>query len=186
MSQIEFARLAEPFAPEEIEWRMQQAGDKNGRLWCLVVPYVTNRAIQQRLDDVCGPENWKNEFLPGPSGGVLCGISVRVMIQATTNLTTGEVVMASEWLTKFDGAENTKGMEGEAAIKGGFSAAMKRAAVQFGIGRYLYALEETFAIINERGRFRGRTKDQKPFRWDPPELPEWALPRQRLTTQRQG
>ena len=76
------------------------------------------------------------------------------------------------WITKWDGAENTD-VEG---VKGGLSGAMKRAAVQWGIGRYLYGLEETFAIINERGRFRGRTKDQKPFRWDPPELPEWALP----------
>lgn len=165
---IDFSRLAEPFAAEEIEWRIQQAGEKNGRAWAIVVPYVTNRAIQQRLDEVCGPENWKNEFLPGPDGGVVCGLSIRV---------------GDEWVCKWDGAENTEGMGGDNAVKGGLSAAMKRAAVQWGCGRYLYALDESFAIINERGRFRGRTKDQKPFRWDPPELPDWALPKQRLTRQ---
>jgi hypothetical protein len=164
---IDFQRLALPFAPEEIEWRIQQAGDKGGRLWAIVVPYVTNRAIQQRLDDVCGPENWKNEFTPGPDGGVMCGLSIRV---------------GDEWVPKWDGAENTD-VEG---VKGGFSAAMKRAAVQWAIGRYLYALGETFATITERGRFRGRTKDQKSFRWDPPELPEWALPRQPLVNKREG
>jgi hypothetical protein len=87
----------------------------------------------------------------------MCGLSIRV---------------GDEWVTKWDGAENTD-VEG---VKGGLSGAMKRAAVQWGIGRYLYALEETFAVISERGRFRGRTKDQKLFRWDPPELPDWAVP----------
>jgi hypothetical protein len=174
---IDFTRLALPFAPEEIEWRLQQAGEKNGRIWARVVPYVTNRAIQQRLDDVCGPENWRNEFMPGPDGGVLCGLSIRVPVQ-TTNKTTGEVLESWEWVCKYDGAENPT-MEGS-EIKGGISNAMKRAAVQWGVGRFLYALEETFAVVTERGRFRGRTKDQKPFRWDPPELPAWALPRQSL------
>jgi hypothetical protein len=104
----------------------------------------------------------RNRFLP--DGGVLCSLSIRV---------------GDEWVTKQDGAENTQ-IE---STKGGLSGAMKRAAVQWGCGRYLYALEETFAIISERGRFRGRTKDQKPFKWDPPELPEWALPPQRVTKQ---
>jgi hypothetical protein len=157
MSEINFKALQDYFEADAIEWRIQQAGEKNGRVWAITVPYVTNRAIQMRLDEVVGPENWRNEFRPGPDGGVMCGLSIRV---------------GDEWVTKWDGAENTD-VEG---VKGGLSGAMKRAAVQWGIGRYLYALEETFAVISERGRFRGRTKDQKPFRWDPPELPDWATP----------
>jgi hypothetical protein len=157
MAEINFKALQDYFEADAIEWRIQQAGEKNGRVWAITVPYVTNRAIQMRLDEVVGPENWRNEFRPGPDGGVMCGLSIRV---------------GDEWVTKWDGAENTD-VEG---VKGGLSGAMKRAAVQWGIGRYLYALEETFAVISERGRFRGRTKDQKPFRWDPPELPDWAMP----------
>ena len=42
---------------------------------------------------------------------------------------------------KWDAAENTQ----VEAVKGGRSGAMKRAAVQWGIGRYLYNLEEGFA-----------------------------------------
>lgn len=178
MGQIDFSALALPFAEEEIEWRIQQAGEKQGRFWALVVPYVTNRAIQQRLDDVCGPENWKNEFARGPDGGVLCGISIRVPVQSV-NLTTGETTETFEWVTKHDGADNPK-MDGN-ETKGGLSAAMKRAAVQWSIGRFLYALEEGWAEISAQGRFRGKTKDGKPFRWNPPALPEWALPAQRLT-----
>lgn len=149
--------LQDRFTSDELEWRLQQAGEKNGRIWAICVPYVNNRAIQQRLDDVVGPENWRNEFAKGPEGGVLCGISLRV---------------GDEWVTKWDGAENTD-IEG---VKGGLSASMKRAAVQWGIGRYLYGLEETFAQVSRTGRLRGRTKQGTEFRWDPPRLPAWALP----------
>ncbi|HYW05822.1 MAG TPA: Rad52/Rad22 family DNA repair protein [Longimicrobium sp.] len=157
MMEINFSALRERFAADEIEWRLQQAGEKNGRVWALCVPYVTNRAIQSRLDEVVGPTRWKNEFRPGPDGGVMCGLSVRV---------------GDEWITKWDGAENTD-VEG---VKGGLSSAMKRAAVQWGIGRYLYALDETFAQVNDNGKQRGKTKQGSDFRWDPPRLPAWALP----------
>ncbi len=160
MAQINFNALRDVFNPDEIEWRIQHAGETNGRIWAICVPYVTNRAIQSRLDEVVGPANWKNYFKEGPDGGVLCGISLRV---------------DGEWITKWDGAENTD-IE---SVKGGLSASMKRAAVQWGIGRYLYALDESFADVGENGRFRAKTKDGKPFKWDPPPLPSWALPKKK-------
>lgn len=162
MAEINFRALQGFFDADEIEWRLQQAGEKNGKVWAICVPYVTNRAIMQRLDDTAGPGNWRNEFKPGPGGGVLCGISLRV---------------DGEWVTKWDGAENTD-IEG---VKGGLSGAMKRAAVQWGIGRYLYALEESFANVSDSGKLRGKTRDGKPFRWDPPALPAWALPEKEET-----
>lgn len=157
MSEINFKALQDFFEADAIEWRIQQAGEKHGRVWAICVPYVTNRAIQVRLDEVAGPENWRNEFRPGPDGGVMCGISIRV---------------GGEWVTKWDGAENTD-VEG---VKGGLSGAMKRAAVQWGIGRYLYALDETFANVHDNGRFRGKTRDGNSFRWDPPHLPRAVVP----------
>lgn len=160
---IDFAKLQEPFPPEGIEWRLQQAGKKGEKFWAKCLAYVTNRAIQQRLDDVCGPENWRNEFAPAPCGGIMCGISILVPRDGP---------FGNEWVTKWDGAENTD----VEAVKGGLSGSMKRAAVQWGIGRYLYDLEEGWAQIHEKGRFQGSTKDRERFRWDPPTLPAWALP----------
>ncbi|HSH44623.1 MAG TPA: Rad52/Rad22 family DNA repair protein [Longimicrobiales bacterium] len=154
------AELAAPFGPGDLEWRVQQAGEKNGRVWALIVPYVTNRAIQDRLDEVVGPANWKNTFDAGPGGGILCGLSVKV---------------DGEWVTKWDGAENTD-IE---AVKGGLSGAMKRAAVQWGIGRYLYRLPESWANVHDQGVLKGQYKNgngKKYFRYDPPALPTWALP----------
>lgn len=75
---LDLARLREPFPATDLEWRVQQCGTKNGRVWARVVAYVTARAIQDRLDLVCGPENWKNVFRAGPAAGVLCGLSIRI------------------------------------------------------------------------------------------------------------
>lgn len=150
--------LSAPFPAEDIEWRLQSCGDKNGKIWGMCLAYVTNRAIMQRLDDVVGVASWKNEFIPAPNGGVMCSISIKIN---------------NEWVTKQDGAENTD-IE---AVKGGLSGAMKRAAVQWGIGRYLYKLEEGFAVVSENGIYRGQTKDKKSFKWNPPQLPAWALPK---------
>jgi len=157
--------LAMPFPGADIEWRVQRSGLKNSKPWAMVLAYVDNRAIMDRLDAVCGPENWRNEYASGPGGGILCGLSIKV---------------GGEWVTKWDGADNTQ-IE---AVKGGLSGAMKRAAVQWGIGRYLYNLEEGFANVSEDGRYRGSAKknpkdnSERPtyFRWNPPALPGWALP----------
>lgn len=164
----DFAKLREPFAADELEWRLQQAGETNSRIWAICVPYVTNRAIQTRLDEVVGPAFWRNEYRQGPDGGVICGISLYL----------ADGMDGLHWVTKWDGAPNTDkgGGDTEMAIKGGLSAAMKRAAVQWGIGRYLYAIEDTFAVVAENGRLRGKTKSGTQFKWDPPRLPSWALP----------
>jgi len=157
---IAMKELQQPFNEEDIEWRVQKCGFKGGKPWAMVFSYVTNRAIMERLDDIFGIANWKNEFKPGPSGGNLCGISIRI---------------DGEWLTKWDGAENTN----YEPVKGGLSDAMKRAAVQWGIGRYLYHLEVGFANINKDGRYTQKIEDKNGMqwvKWDPPQLPEWALP----------
>lgn len=157
MSEIDWEALKAPFPAEDIEWRLQSCGKKGDKIWALCLAYVTNRAIMARLDEVLTPAGWQNKFDAGPHGGVICGISVKV---------------DGEWITKWDGAENTQ----VEAIKGGLSDSMKRAGYQWGIGRYLYKLEEGFAEVCERGKYRGTTKEKVSFRWNPPALPAWALP----------
>jgi len=149
--------LAKPFPAKDIEWRIQSSGKNDKGIWAMCLAYVTNRAIMDRLDEVCGPENWKNDFAPAPEGGILCGISIKC---------------GDEWVTKWDGAENTQ----VEAIKGGLSSAMKRAGSQWGIGRYLYNLDTGWADIATNGKFSAKTKDNTWFKWNPPALPSWALP----------
>ncbi|WP_333781084.1 Rad52/Rad22 family DNA repair protein [Dryocola clanedunensis] len=161
-------KLDEPFAVEDIEWRVQQCGMASNGPWAMVLCYVTNRAIMKRLDEICGKAGWRNEYRDIPNnGGVECGISIKV---------------GDEWITKWDAAENTQ-IEG---VKGGRSGAMKRAAVQWGIGRYLYQLEERFAVCSaERNNSWNKAsfKDKQTNKyvniwWETPILPTWALPPQ--------
>jgi len=157
---MNLADLKAPFPAVDIEWRIQSSGMKGDKPWGLVLAYVTNRAIMDRLDDVCGPDNWSNKYDKGPDGGILCCISVK----------TGD-----DWVPKWDGAENTA----VESIKGGLSSAMKRAAVQWGIGRYLYNLSTDWANFCDKGANRAKIKSpsgDKWFKWDPPNLPAWALP----------
>jgi len=157
-NKIDLLKLREPFSNKDIKWRLQSSGKNNNGFWALVIPYITNRSVMQRLDDVCGSENWKNEFQKAPEGGVMCGISIRI---------------EGEWVTKWDAAANTEVKDGgqlneDTNVKGGFSASMKRAGVPWGIGRYLYDMNAEFATIMSDGLFRGKTKTGEEFRWNPP------------------
>ena len=128
--------LARPFAAEDLEWRIQVTSkDKTSGL---AIPYVTNRAIQDRLDEVVGPENWYNDYRPwhgnGKKDAQICGISIYFEDKG--------------FITKWDGAEDSD-IE---PIKGGLSDSMKRSAVQWGIGRVLYKMTKPLWVrIEQKG-----------------------------------
>lgn len=154
-----FEKLRAPFREDEVEWRIQSSGyhQSNGP-WARVLCYIQNRAVQNRLDEVVGPQNWCNRFTVGPSGGVMCGLTINI---------------DNDWITKWDGAENTD-IE---SVKGGLSDAMKRAAVMWGIGRYLYGLGDSWANFNVHGKYSAKI-DGEYYKWNPPRLPDWALPQE--------
>ena len=144
--------LAKPFAAGDLEWRLQKAYPQEMR--GIAVPYVTNRAIQYRLDDVVGVENWYNRFkpwhkfvakVPGKEDyrkledkeiiSQLCGIAIYFAER-------------KEWVCKWDGAELSE-IE---PVKGGLSDSMKRAAYQWGIGRVLYDMNTVWVDIEKKGK----------------------------------
>lgn len=158
--------LGTTFHDAQIEWRAQTVNAEKG--WALMVPYITARAVQSRLDEFCGASNWKSVYRDvkshtkeGETVNMMCGISIRCARED-----------CAEWITKFDGAQPTD-IEG---FKGSISGAFRRAAVSWGIGRFLYELEPAFVNIST-------TKDAKKERmnfkrvwyyYDKPKLPEWA------------
>lgn len=119
--------LSAPFDVRELKWRAEGKPYQDGQqVWkTLAVVYVDARVVQDRLDEALGPGNWQNHYVAGPNGGVLAGISIR---------------LGDEWITKWDGGENTN----FSAVKGGLSDAFKRAAVCWGVGRYLYRSKRQF------------------------------------------
>ena len=174
--------LSDPFEESDIEWRVQQSGmSKNP--WVMVIPYVTNRAITQRLDDVFGLFGWEDEYKPTPDGrGMLCGITVCVGEKKVTKWDGAEIPR------QFTQAEIDKGKKQTIdPIKTVLSNSEKRAAVKFGIGRYLYNLETQFAtcqLIENRSDCKGEfikikrknTNERINAEWFPPDLEAWALP----------
>lgn len=140
-------RLSEPFAASDVEWRITKTRNQNSE--GLAVAFIDGRAVQNRLDDVVGPFFWRTRFIPwhqyvpkpakyeqvdtpkAPVSSQLCGLSIYHEERG-------------EWIEKIDGAENTD-IE---TIKGGISDSFKRAAVLWGIGRYLYDIPAVWTALD--------------------------------------
>ena len=125
------ANLSNPFKPSDIEWRAGQFTKDGTKV--MLLAYITSRAVMDRLDAVVGPENWCASYEASPiNNGLECRLSIRMI--------------NGEWVTKTDAAEPTQ-IE---SVKGAYSDALKRAAVQWGIGRYLYNLDNSWVAVTAK------------------------------------
>lgn len=120
--------LAAPFAPEAISWRVGRV-TKDGTK-AIVFPYIDARDVMDRLDEACGPVGWQCDYIPMPNGTYCCRVGIW---------------LGEQWQWRSGGAGATD-VEGE---KGGYSDAFKRAAVLWGIGRYLYNMGSPWVEIDE-------------------------------------
>ena len=111
--------LSAPFTTADVKWKPQAV--KGNR--ALAIAYLDARAIQDRLDDVLGVEGWQDDYQILPDGSVVCKLQVR---------------LGGEWVCKTDVGSPSEQPDGGDRLKAAFSDALKRAAVKFGIGRYLY------------------------------------------------
>src|SRR6476661_7920367 len=109
-----FAALAAPFDQSEVKIRSQQSRQLH---------YITARTAMNRLDTVLGPENWWDEYSPNENS-VLCRLTIRLPDGST--------------LTKADAGGYAGMADSGDDDKSGYSDAFKRAAVKFGVARYLY------------------------------------------------
>lgn len=124
------AKLKEPFPPERISWRVGSTAQNKDKGMALA--YIDSRDVQDRLDQVCGAY-WQCRY-PHAGQKTVCEIGIWSD--------------EKEWLWRSDGAGDSD-VEAE---KGALSDAFKRAAVKWGIGRYLYDLESPWVAIEQKGR----------------------------------
>jgi hypothetical protein len=128
-------KLAAPFPPELVSWRVGATnGDKTKGL---ALAYIDARDVMHRLDMFCGPDGWANSYSHA-NGKTVCDIAIRVKREDGSY----------EWVSKADGAGDSD-VEAE---KGALSDAFKRAAVRWGIGRYLYGIASVWVEIEAHGR----------------------------------
>ena len=128
-----YKKLSEEFPPHEIKFRVGSTTKDKTKGKPLA--YIDARAVMDRLDDVMGFEAWQDKY-DCIGGKTICYLSLRI---------------GGEWLTKADGAGDTN-IEGE---KGGISDALKRAAVKWGVGRYLYHWDFKWMPINQYKQLEG-------------------------------
>lgn len=131
-----YERLADPFPIESVHWRVGSTNRKaydSGKTKArrgMPLAYLDARDVMDRLDAVCGPEGWQDEYIDAGNGATCCSLSILV---------------DGKWVSKSDGAGRTD-YEGD---KGQFSDAFKRAAVKHGIGRYLYGFDTGWVDLDD-------------------------------------
>lgn len=137
MSEI-FERLSAPFPLEAISWRVGSTNKNSAKgeddLKGQALAYIDARDVMDRLDDVCGPDGWQCRYSHA-NGKTVCDLGIWTPERG-------------EWVWKADGAGDTD----YEAEKGALSDAFKRAAVRWGVGRYLYGLSAPWVKIKARGK----------------------------------
>jgi hypothetical protein len=155
------ARLAEPFAVSEIKWRVTHTS-RDGKRGA-VKPYADPRAYQDRLNKVLTAAGWTKTYdvcaltnITRRKGGDREVISGKVLATCVVTITgIGDHSGSGEgWADE------------EFAMTGADAQAFKRACSSFGLGRYLYDIEEQWVDLNEQKQPRSV-----------PGLPAWALPK---------
>src|SRR5947209_16591986 len=125
--------LAAPFDPPVVKFKPAVVQGNRA----LALAYVDARAVQERLDEVLGVENWQDEYDHLPDGSVVCRLRLR---------------LGDEWITKVDVGSPSEQPDEHDRVKAAFSDALKRAAVKFGVGRYLYRLPSTWCDYDSQKR----------------------------------
>ena len=126
------------------------------------VGYIDSRQAQSKLDEVCGGENWQDMYYE-VANNLYCSIGIKV---------------GDEWIRKSDcGVESNMDKE-----KGQASDAFKRAAVKWGVGRFLYNLKlvQINSTKNKKGKYMPADKNGKAI-WDKDRLTEICFAKQNGT-----
>jgi len=135
------AKLALPFDPNDVEWKPQAIkGNK-----ALAVAYIDARTVAERLDQVTEGD-WAFDWESVADGAVKGRLTICGVIRC-------------------DVGEPGDGPQGE-TLKAAVSDALKRSAVLFGVGRYLYRLPAQWVDYDAQYKRLARR----------PELPAWAKP----------
>jgi hypothetical protein len=132
-------------APILYKWRVQSFNKSVTTATC--VAYIDARQVRDRLTDCFGVGGWTNDYELKPNGVLYCKITAEYM---------------GKKFYKIDcGTESNQDKE-----KGQTSDAFKRAAVHFGIGRFLYDLDIVKLGAKGNNGFKNVVDEQGKVIWD--------------------
>jgi hypothetical protein len=108
------------------QWRVQSYSKHKAK--CSCVAYIDARDVMDLLDESVGAENWQDDYKV-INNQLFAGIGIK---------------LNNEWVWKWDtGTESQTEKE-----KGIVSDSFKRAAVKWGVGRFLYNLDIVYLDAN--------------------------------------
>ena len=118
------------------KWRVQGANKDKTKVQ--LTAYIDARQVQDLLDQHC-EHGWSSAFRD-VAGGVFCSIQIHGP--------DGELWVREDAGNRIE--DNSQDQMFEQGFKAAASDAFKRAAVQFGIGRFLYDIEKVWLPCNDR------------------------------------
>lgn len=126
------ADLRRPFTVDAIRFKPQVVKDNAA----MATFYIDARLAAERLNTVVGPEHWEEAYRTLVDGSIMPGHYFPV-----------ECTLTVFGITKADVGVYQKNAVDSMAWKSAYSDSLKRAAVKFGIGVYLYGLPNVWAEI---------------------------------------
>jgi len=124
-------QLSNPLESSDIDFKPKGINAYGDNVFCTILAYKDARVDMHKLDEVCGPENWQNEYKRDTKGVLQCGIGIWC---------------EDKWVWKWSNGTPSD-FESE---KGEYSDAFKRAGFMWGIGRCLYEFPPIKIILNEK------------------------------------
>ncbi len=130
-------KLRQPFGAEHLRWKIQtRVNEGMADPQAVVVVYVDARSVTAHLDEIV-PGQWSSEFsAPAVTVG-LPALECRLTVCGVTRSDVGTVEPGSR------PGSDTKDL---------YSDALKRAAVQFGVGAFLYRFPQVQARVEKSGQ----------------------------------
>lgn len=141
---------------KEIPYKWKPQSLKFGK--ATIVAYIDARDAQELLDECLGPENWQLDYYK-LGDQLFARISVLVQREDGT----------SEWISKSDGGKESP----SDPEKGLISDCVKRAAVCFGVGRFLYKKKVVELPVKDyKGKPKPATHDGR-ILWNNEQISEY-------------
>ncbi|GGJ70379.1 Rad52/Rad22 family DNA repair protein [Deinococcus aquiradiocola] len=128
-------RLRRPFPPATLRWKLQTRPQEGTDPFATVVVYVDVRTVAAHLDDVV-PGQWSTEYVLPPVTVGWPAVECRLTVCGVTRSDVGTVEPGAR------PGSDTKDL---------YSDALKRAAVQYGVGAFLYRFPQVQARVERAG-----------------------------------
>jgi len=153
------AALEVPFDPLQIEWRVMNTTKNGPPLRGQVVPYADQRAYTDRLNALFTPAGWTRRYTIHASSNFERSQDKKIVAKVLVSCELAIFGLGSHSATGEEFADDPN------ALTAAEAQAFKRAAVCFGLGRYLYYFTGTWVDLDEHKRPK-----------TVPQLAGWATP----------